>query len=284
MIDILTARFWDTRHLSAAARREPHRASWDVSEEDWNAAREGHRRLLASLIRPRADGMPVRVLDYLCGCGDLRELMPSDVPVDYVGVTPSRYGWMHATRHEVDETRYEIVDPSALPFEGGSFDVAIARSVEGTVIEQSGQMAWRRVEREILRVANRLVLLTFGRPDVARVVDSVASPEVGGVIVRDGGRLEYRVGQDSTVEIFDLMVDEDRRGRGVGRAMVEELAAGYWCVFAFTRAGNDGARAFYRALGFTETPLPGFYRGEDGVMVTRVTDGGLLSGENGGAG
>lgn len=65
--------------------------------------------------------------------------------------------------------------------------------------------------------------------------------------------LDWRVGSGGSVEIFDLAVGSERR-RGRGRELVCRLLRaappGTRRVWALTRAGNEGAHAFYVAVGF----------------------------------
>jgi phosphinothricin acetyltransferase len=53
-----------------------------------------------------------------------------------------------------------------------------------------------------------------------------------------------------------IYVASSARGRGVGRALLEELcrrsdAAGYWTIQAVMFADNDASRALHEAYGFT---------------------------------
>lgn len=63
---------------------------------------------------------------------------------------------------------------------------------------------------------------------------------------------------DTVVEVPTLVVDEDYRGYGVGRLLIEgvrEIARehGATLIELVATRDNSSARAFYRALGFTET-------------------------------
>ena len=58
--------------------------------------------------------------------------------------------------------------------------------------------------------------------------------------------------------IWDIVVDEDRRGRGYGRAAMEALeplarSLGYDTIRLHVFGDNDVARQLYRAVGYTET-------------------------------
>jgi ribosomal-protein-alanine N-acetyltransferase len=69
-----------------------------------------------------------------------------------------------------------------------------------------------------------------------------------------------------------LAVRPAHRRRGIGRGLMEWLiesarTAGMASVHLELRAGNEAARGFYRALGFSETLLvPGYYRGREAAL------------------
>ena len=81
--------------------------------------------------------------------------------------------------------------------------------------------------------------------------------------------------------IINVAVDAAWRRRGVGaRLLAASLAAArrHGCRLATleVRAGNAGARAFYRRFGFRAVGVrPGYYRdtGEDAVLMTRPLTG-----------
>ena len=58
-------------------------------------------------------------------------------------------------------------------------------------------------------------------------------------------------------EIFRIAVAEDYRRRGIGYRLLSEISRratddGRECLFLEVRSQNEGARALYRTLGFTE--------------------------------
>ncbi len=87
--------------------------------------------------------------------------------------------------------------------------------------------------------------------------------------------LQFRPASGGTVEIENIVVDERRRG--YGRELVRHLVSLFpgppKTIYAFTRLSNDGARAFYAALGFREAAvIPRFYQDTElpdpAVLVT----------------
>ncbi len=75
---------------------------------------------------------------------------------------------------------------------------------------------------------------------------------------------------DERAHLVLLAVRPSHRRLGVGRRLLEWLlesarTAGIASVHLELRAVNEGARRFYRAMGFFETVLvPGYYRGAEG--------------------
>jgi ribosomal-protein-alanine N-acetyltransferase len=82
---------------------------------------------------------------------------------------------------------------------------------------------------------------------------------------------------DEHAHLVLMAVRPAGRRRGIARRMTDWLletaaTAGVATIHLELRAQNEDARAFYRALGFTETlRLPGYYRGrETAVRMIRV--------------
>ena len=65
-----------------------------------------------------------------------------------------------------------------------------------------------------------------------------------------------RLDGSENVFLYELAVDERYRGRGIGRALVEETLrlAGPRRLFVLTDEDNGPARALYRAAGGAEEP------------------------------
>jgi ribosomal protein S18 acetylase RimI-like enzyme len=77
---------------------------------------------------------------------------------------------------------------------------------------------------------------------------------------------------DERAHLVLLAVRPSHRRLGVGRRLVAWLldsarTAGIESVHLELRAGNEGARRFYRAVGFAETLLvPAYYRGKEPAL------------------
>lgn len=91
--------------------------------------------------------------------------------------------------------------------------------------------------------------------------------------------LIHREGSGGSVEIFDIVVNSERR-KGRGRKLLEKLFATLapeTRVYAITRADNEVAQQFYEKTLFNVVnPLRRFYgpgRGIDAVMYLRKAGG-----------
>ncbi len=77
---------------------------------------------------------------------------------------------------------------------------------------------------------------------------------------------------DERAHLVLLAVQPAQRRRGIGRRLVawlleSALTAGIASVHLELRAGNEAARRFYRALGFSETVLmPRYYGGREAAL------------------
>ena len=77
---------------------------------------------------------------------------------------------------------------------------------------------------------------------------------------------------DERAHLVLLAVRPTHRRHSVGRRLIEWLiesaaTAGLASVHLELRSSNEAARAFYRAMGFSETiVVPGYYRGKESAM------------------
>jgi ribosomal protein S18 acetylase RimI-like enzyme len=133
-------------------------------------------------------------------------------------------------------------------------------------------VVWNRIEREILRVADRLLILGYSDPRLYRLYDTSPDPnEYGRKSIKIGSAyLVYRPGQDGSCEIYDLFVPEEHRRCGIASKMVQELESQiFGSIYGFTREENITAQEFYRSCGFELFSIPRLYRGSGGVMFVK---------------
>ena len=96
--------------------------------------------------------------------------------------------------------------------------------------------------------------------DKSKYVDPFA---VVSMIDDESGYIVWRLGTGHNVEMLHIHTEE--KGKGYGRDLFYRMLgklrqfSPYHSVFGFTRADNVGAKAFYGALGFDLTGVPGVY-------------------------
>ena len=122
---------------------------------------------------------------------------------------------------------------------------------------------------------------------VARIGWHVCDPESVVLTARLGRQLAgFAIMRyaDDTAHLNLLAVAPAHRRRGIARGLVvwlEEtaLTAGAFLVGLELRAGNEAARAFYRALGYRELgQIPGYYQGvESAIRMVRDVRAGRAS-------
>lgn len=84
------------------------------------------------------------------------------------------------------------------------------------------------------------------------------------------GYIVWRRGTGGNVELLHIRTYE--KGKGSGRQLVYRMLVRlrvdkpYHSVFGFTRVANDEAKAFYAALGFSLTEVPGIYADRRAVL------------------
>jgi ribosomal protein S18 acetylase RimI-like enzyme len=103
--------------------------------------------------------------------------------------------------------------------------------------------------------------------------DSIVLTARSGIALAGFGIMRYA---EDTAHLYLLAVAPAHRRCGVGCRLLQwleqsALTAGTFIVGLELRAGNEIARAFYRALGYRELiRMPGYYQGvEDAIRMAR---------------
>lgn len=268
-LPVLDKGFWRGRYKNAQklGPKHHHKAVYDISDEVWDRIQLEHGEILQKFFHPY---IKTSVLDAGCGMGHLAEILPDNI--NYIGVDISPEFVTHAQRSHPNRT-FEVGDISHLRFPDHSFDLCICRSVRSMIVANYGDCAWRPIEKELLRVSNRLITLDYGDTKMYRVHD--AHPEPGmwaGCVTleKDGGKLVYRPGQDGTVELYDVFVSEDNRRRGIASQLINTVVGEtFGTIYGFTQIDNEKIHNLYAKLGFELVRIPRFYRGIDAIMVLK---------------
>lgn len=263
--------FWKNRLKGALRKKAIHKSIYDVSGDAWEKIQTEHRKILSKLVAPSDN-----VLDAGCGYGALLEVVDIRYPSRYLGVDFSP-DLIEQARIRNPSHKFLVADLRKLPFHDGAFTLAIARSVEGMVKDHLGYNEWRKMEAELIRVAGRVLLLNYGEPSRYMLIDSVSEPELQTInrIAMEGGILEYRLGMGNVCEIYNIVVEENQRRKGIGTRLLEGLekrlkTTEYSSIYLFTKEDNLEAREFYEARGFTGRDLPWFYGGTGAIIYTKT--------------
>lgn len=269
---VVSPEFWHERFSKALADKEPHKAIWDTDIDTWNNVKEIHGEIISRLVNPYHK---ISILDAGCGLGDLLDVLPTNA--SYTGVDIAPEFIKYARRKYFNrQAEFLVGDIFELDFPDRSFDLVICRSMEGMIKDNLGYDSWRQVERELLRVGDRILLINYTFPDLYRIFDASPDPkEFAQITIQEAGSegtwLSYRPGKDGTIELYDLFVNAKDRRKGVASRMIQSvMAEAYGTVYGFTQIDNPAIHLVYEKLGFTLTRIPGFYRGVDAIMVSKV--------------
>jgi SAM-dependent methyltransferase len=163
---ILDPTYWKGRLERARAAGTLYHAVYVEQQSRWDAIERKHRAILARTIGP-CDS----VLDAGCGYGRLLTLMPDDWTGFYRGIDLS-YDMVTLARAKYPDWMFAVGDLRALPFmttPGKWFEWAVMVSVRAMVIRECGRETWAEMERELRRVARRLLYLEYDPDDSGSV-------------------------------------------------------------------------------------------------------------------
>jgi len=111
--------------------------------------------------------------------------------------------------------------------------------------------------------------------DAARVLRAIRERDTVTLVACERGRvIGFAIMEfgDERAHLVLLAVRPTQRRGGIGRQLLQWLlesarTAGIGSVHLELRAQNEAARAFYRAMGFSESVLvPGYYRGREAAL------------------
>jgi ubiquinone/menaquinone biosynthesis C-methylase UbiE len=159
---IFTSEFWSERLRTA---KEPHHAVFVCPKARWDAIAANHRKILARHVNPDD-----KVFEAACGWGRLLDLMPADWRGNYLGVDLSP-DFIALAGRKYPGKSFLVGDLRALPeIWSGLFDWAVMISLRGMVIREAGAAEWDAIERELRRVAKRLLVLEYDENEEGTVI------------------------------------------------------------------------------------------------------------------
>lgn len=150
--------FWKDRIRGAVKR---HFMVYVTSDGDWQRINYEHEKILKTEIK-KTD----KVLDAGCGYGRWAKLFSME---NYTGVdlSPDFVEMAH-----LENIGYKFLEGrlESLPFQDGEFDVAFCVSIKEMIIDNCGQELWDAMQKELKRVAKKLLILEYTSPDLYEVV------------------------------------------------------------------------------------------------------------------
>lgn len=164
--------FWRGRLQSTRQQKHCiHRSIYNVSLSVWENVQTVHRELLRELF----DTGDI-ILDAGCGYGALFDLLPQGILYHGIDISPDLID-VAKRRHPDSADLFSVGDIRSMSqFSDKHFDYAICRSIDGMLRENLGNEVWQAAERELCRVAKRLILLGYGRPEVYLEFDTNEMP------------------------------------------------------------------------------------------------------------
>lgn len=160
---ILDHEFWRKRLQESSAR---HQALFHCSPGKWQSIEQQHKRILAQHIKPTDS-----ILDAGCGYGRLLGLLPSSWNGDYLGVDLSPE-FIEIAKRERPGRRFVLGELlQTLPQLEGTFDWAVCISMRPMITDNLGAEYWNKVERDLLRLCRRILLLEYRIPDSGEIIE-----------------------------------------------------------------------------------------------------------------
>lgn len=154
--------FWKWRIEHAVKEQKMfHQIILDDSYELWGNIQTMTAHELVKHVRTGQ-----KVLDAGCGTGGLwdcflqaKQINPH-YKVEYVGVDISP-DLIRLAKERYPNVQFEVGDLKKLPNGDKTFHWAVCRAVEGMILENVGKDAWEQMKAELLRVAKKVLLISY---------------------------------------------------------------------------------------------------------------------------
>lgn len=148
--------FWKERIDTAV---KPHYSVYVVHEAGWKRINEVHQSLFDRYIPKDA-----KVLDAGCGYGRWADNFENYTGVDF---SPDFVAW---AKKERPNKIFLQADLANLPFEDKEFEWAFCVSIKRMVQSNLGENAWDKMQNELLRVSEYLLVLEYEDPNEYEVL------------------------------------------------------------------------------------------------------------------
>lgn len=142
--------FWAKRIRTAV---KPHYSVYCVHEQGWKKINDAHEMILKSEIKDTD-----KVLDAGCGYGRWSELFTNYIGVDFSPDFIARAKTLYPNKTFIQGNLKD------LPFKDKEFDAAFCVSIKKMIVDNLGQEEWDKMESELKRVANKVLVLEYEDP------------------------------------------------------------------------------------------------------------------------
>jgi len=145
--------YWAYRLAEAERMGEPQYAVYLANKTLWKQIWEAHNKIIAREIPKDA-----KVADMGCGLGRVSELFENYTGVDF---SPA---FIEKAKTLYPNKTFIIAKLEELPFKNKEFDWAICISIRKMVQGKSSPEHWLAMEKEIKRVAQKVLILEYINP------------------------------------------------------------------------------------------------------------------------
>lgn len=148
--------FWKNRIDTAV---KPHYAVYVAHEALWNRINLCHKELIEALIPKDA-----KVLDAGCAYGRSSVFFNNYTGVDF---SPD---FIAKAKEQYPDKEFIQANLKELPFEDKSFDWAVCISIKTMVSANLGEGEWQQMEKELKRVARKILILEYEDPTTYEIL------------------------------------------------------------------------------------------------------------------
>lgn len=150
--------FWKTR-IEEAKKSDMYLSVYHTSPDEWRRICQTHE----SILKEHATG---RVLDAGCGYGRASEWFS---PLYYLGVDFSP-DFIEEAKNRYPNHSFHVQDLKNMSFKKHEFDTAFCISIKQMIIGNLGEYEWNKMEKELKRVAKKVILLEYSEPEKYKIL------------------------------------------------------------------------------------------------------------------
>lgn len=143
--------FWKERIIGSKKSRDFH-SVYLTQDEQWKKIGSVHKDITDKEVKGN-------VLDAGCGYGRLSEWFSDYIGVDF---SPDFISW---AKEKYPNKDFIVADLRKLPFEDNSFDWVVCNSIRQMVQANMGNEEWMKMEKELLRVGKKVLILEYTNPE-----------------------------------------------------------------------------------------------------------------------